>query len=75
MNQHRFSVKIVSIHALLVMTIVCSSELKAQNLYEQYQTIAKSFGSDKKTPKLTIVNNEKVVAQFINGVELPYVKA
>lgn len=69
MNQHRFSVKIVSIHALLVMAIVCSSELKAQNLYEQYQTIAKSFGSDKKTPKLTIVNNDKIVAQYINGVE------
>ena len=51
------------------MAIVCSSELKAQNLYEQYQTIAKSFGSDKKTPKLTIVNNDKIVAQYINGVE------
>lgn len=65
----KFSVKIISISSLLVISIMCSIELKAQSIYEQYQTIATSFGSDKKIPKLSIVNNDKIVAQFINGVE------
>lgn len=54
---------------LFITDILSVNNANAQSINEQYNIIAKSFGSDKKIPKLIITNNEKIVAQFINGLE------
>lgn len=55
---------------ILILLALCSySQLRAQSISEQYQKIATSFASDKKIPKLVVINSDKVVAQLINGIE------
>lgn len=55
--------------AILILIFLFFTELKAQDINTVFQNISNSFGSQKKTPKLEIINNDKLVAQFVNGIE------
>lgn len=69
MNRNRYSITFRPIQLLIFLTLCPYSQIMAQSLTEQYQKIASSFGSDKKMPKLSIINSDKVVAQLFNGIE------
>lgn len=69
MNRNRNFVIFHPLQLLMLLMLFFYSQLKAQDLTEQYQKIATSFGSDKKIPKLLVINSDKVVAQLVNGIE------